>query len=53
MYWTNDVGIADDGKIRYIISCFVPLEADKAIPLMKKMSAEIYALMQARQKSGK
>ncbi|MCI1785104.1 MAG: class A beta-lactamase-related serine hydrolase [Bacteroidales bacterium] len=48
MYWTNDVGIADDGKTKYVISCFIPVESGKAIPLMKTLSARIYALMRQR-----
>ncbi len=43
-YWTNDVGIIDDGKIKYIIACFLPLEEETALPLMKKLSERIYKL---------
>ncbi len=43
-YWTNDVGIIDNGKIKYIIACFLPLEEEAALPLMKKLSARIYHL---------
>ncbi|MGE5498059.1 MAG: serine hydrolase, partial [Syntrophothermus sp.] len=47
-YWTNDVGICDDGKVRYIISLFMPLEEEKARPLFNKISARIYSLMKKR-----
>jgi hypothetical protein len=48
MYWTNDVGIVDDGKTKYVVSCFIPIESDKAIPLMKTLSARIYAILKQR-----
>jgi len=44
-YWTNDVGIVDDGKSKYIIACFIPLEEEKALPLMKKLSDRISKLI--------
>ena len=34
-YWTNDVGIVTDGKIKYIISCFTPVEEMSARPTIK------------------
>jgi beta-lactamase class A len=43
-YWANDVGIVDEGKIKYIIACFIPLEEETALPLMKKLSRRIYHL---------
>jgi len=47
-YWTNDVGIVDDGKVKYIISCFMPLEEDYALPKFKILSERIYELMIGR-----
>lgn len=44
-YWTNDVGIVDDGGIKYIISLFMPLTEEKAKPLMRELSSRIYLLM--------
>ena len=41
-YWTNDVGIVEDGKICYIVSCFVPVPEEQAIPKMKELSGKIY-----------
>lgn len=47
-YWTNDVGIVDDGETKYIIACFIPLEEELALPKMKILSERIYNLMKGR-----
>ncbi len=47
-YWTNDVGIIDDGKVKYIIACFIPLEEELALPKFKQLSEEVYELMKNR-----
>lgn len=47
-YWTNDVGIVDDGKTKYIIACFIPLEEELAFPKFKELSQKIYELMSTR-----
>lgn len=47
-YWTNDVGIADDGSTRYIISLFIPLEEEIALPKFKSISSRVYELMKSR-----
>jgi hypothetical protein len=47
-FWTNDVGIVDDGKIKYIISCFMPLEEEVALPKFKILSAKVYDLIKSR-----
>ncbi len=47
-YWTNDVGIVDDGTTRYIVSCFVPLTEELAGPKMKELSRQIYELLRTR-----
>ncbi len=44
-YWTNDVGIVDDGKERYVIACFLPLEETIALGKFEQLSGRIYALM--------
>ena len=44
-YWTNDVGIVDDGEVKYIIACFIPLEEELALPKFKVLSEKIYELM--------
>ena len=47
-YWTNDVGIVIDGKVKYIIACFIPLEEDLALPKFKTLSEKVYALIKSR-----
>ncbi|MCX6150530.1 MAG: class A beta-lactamase-related serine hydrolase [Ignavibacteriales bacterium] len=47
-FWTNDVGLVDDGKIKYIISCFIPLKEEQALPKMKEISQKIYQLIKFR-----
>lgn len=47
-FWTNDVGIVDDGKVKYIIACFIPLEENLALPKYKELSEKIYKLLQSR-----
>ncbi|MBN1302199.1 MAG: serine hydrolase [Melioribacteraceae bacterium] len=47
-YWTNDVGIVDDGKTKYIISCFIPVKEKDLFPKMKIISERIYDLMRFR-----
>jgi beta-lactamase class A len=44
-YWTNDVGIVDDGEVKYIIACFIPLEEELALPKFKVLSEKVYELM--------
>lgn len=52
-YWTNDVGIVDDGNVHYILSCFVPLEESIAGPKMRELSKRIFDLMQERRQAEK
>ncbi len=47
-YWTNDVGIVDDGEVKYIIACFIPLEEEVALPKFKVLSEKVYALIKNR-----
>ncbi|MGE5679424.1 MAG: serine hydrolase [Bacillota bacterium] len=47
-YWTNDVGIVDDGSTKYIFSLFMPLEEDIALPKFKSISEKVYQLMKTR-----
>jgi len=44
-YWTNDVGIVDDGRIRYVIACFLPLKEEFALAKLKELSKRVYALL--------
>lgn len=50
-YWTHDVGLVDDGQVRYIIACFLPIEEEQALPKLKQLSQQIYTLM--KQNSGR
>jgi beta-lactamase class A len=43
-FWTNDVGIVDDGLVHYIIACFLPLTEEKAGPKLKELSQRVYGL---------
>ncbi len=47
-YWTNDAAIVDDGEVRYIITCFLPLTEEKALPIFKKLSARVFEIMQQK-----
>lgn len=47
-YWTNDVGIVDDGEVKYIISCFIPIEEELALPKFKVLSEKVYELIKSR-----
>ena len=43
--YTNDVGIVEDGKIKYIIAVFTPVREEAARPKMKELSARVYDLI--------
>jgi hypothetical protein len=47
-YWTNDVGIVDDGEVKYIIACFIPLEEELALPKFKTLAEKVYELIKSR-----
>lgn len=47
-YWTNDVGIVDDGEVKYIIACFVPIEEELVLPKFKVLSEKVYELIKSR-----
>lgn len=44
-YYTNDVGIVDDGKIKYIISLFTPVRETLVRPKLKELSRRVYQLI--------
>ncbi|MEO6948162.1 MAG: serine hydrolase [Ginsengibacter sp.] len=44
-YYTNDVGIVDDGKVKYIIALFTPVPEDKARAKMKLVSERVFQLL--------
>lgn len=43
--YTNDVGIVEDGNIRYIIALFTPVTEEKVRPQMKELSRRVYELI--------
>jgi hypothetical protein len=47
-YWTNDVGIVDDGDLAYIIACFIPLREEFALPTFEQLSRKIYRLLKKK-----
>ncbi len=47
-YWTNDVGIVDNGTTKYIISCFTPVEESLAGPRLKVLSQRVFRLIERR-----
>ena len=47
-FWTNDVGIVDDGKLKYIVACFLPLEEEIALGKFKLLSEKINTLIRNR-----
>lgn len=47
-YYTNDVGIVDDGKIKYIISLFTPVPEQMVRPRLKEVSKRVYELIRER-----
>jgi len=46
--YTNDVGIVEDGRIKYIISVFTPMKEELVRPKLKQLSARIYSLIKNR-----
>ena len=45
--WTNDVGIVDDGEVRYVVACFLPLREEEATAKLKELSRRVYDIMRA------
>ena len=41
-YWTHDVGIVDDGHVKYVIACFLPVRETDTRPLFSELSSRIY-----------
>jgi beta-lactamase class A len=44
-YYTNDVGIVDDGKIEFVIALFTPVTEAKVRAKMKAVSQKVYQLI--------
>jgi beta-lactamase class A len=47
-YFTNDVGIVDDGNVKYIIALFTPVTEMDVRPRMKELSQRVYQLMRRK-----
>lgn len=45
--YTNDVGIVEDGDIKYIIALFTPVTEEQARPKMKELSRRVYELIKS------
>lgn len=50
-FYTNDVGIVNNGKVKYIISLFTPLTESAVSAKMKIISSRVYNLMKNRLKT--
>lgn len=44
-YYTHDVGIVDDGSVKYIIALFTPVTGDAVRPRLKEVSRRVYDLI--------
>ena len=49
--YTNDVGIVDDGDVRYVVALFVPVREAESRDKIQLLSRKVYDLMKQRQKS--
>jgi beta-lactamase class A len=47
-YYTHDVGIVEDGTIKYIIALFTPVKEERVLPAMKQISERVYELIKKR-----
>lgn len=43
--YTNDVGIVEEGNIKYIISVFTPVREEQVRPKLKQLSQKLYELI--------
>lgn len=46
--YTNDVGIVEDKKIKYIVALFTPVAEEIVRPRLKLLSQKVYALIHSR-----
>ncbi len=46
--WSHDTGIVDDGRVRYVVACFLPLPEELAALKHRQLAEKIHALMRAR-----
>jgi beta-lactamase class A len=49
-YFTNDVGIVDDGHIKYVIALLTPITEEDVRARMKELSKRVYELIKNRNK---
>jgi beta-lactamase class A len=47
-FYTHDVGIVDDGKIKYVIALFTPIREEQVRPRLKEISGKVYDLIAKR-----
>jgi beta-lactamase class A len=47
-YYTNDVGIVDDGKVKFIIALFTPVREAMVRPRLKQVAMKVYELIKSR-----
>ncbi|QQE13511.1 serine hydrolase [Planctomycetota bacterium] len=47
-YWSGDCMIVDDGKTNFVISLILPISADDAKPIYKRIAEEVFAYMQQK-----
>ncbi|NOG98189.1 MAG: serine hydrolase [Ignavibacteriae bacterium] len=47
-FWTHDVGIVDDGEVKYIIACFLPLREEDALPKLKLLGERIHQVLKSK-----
>ncbi|MFA5669521.1 MAG: serine hydrolase [Balneolaceae bacterium] len=47
-YWTNDVGIVQDGNLKYVVAVLLPLQEDGARPKYELLSSKIHEVMKGR-----
>jgi beta-lactamase class A len=43
--WAHDVGIVDDGKTRFVVACFLPINEEPAGPKFQALGERIFKLM--------
>jgi beta-lactamase class A len=47
-FYTHDVGIVDDGKIKYAVAVFTPVTEERVRPMLKEISKKIHDLITNR-----
>ena len=47
-FYTNDVGVVDDGRVKYIIAFFTPVKEEDIRPVLKEVSHRVYDLIKNR-----